>query len=805
MQIPYSKRTLSNGLDVIVHEDHQLPMVAVNIWYHVGSKNERPGRTGFAHLFEHLMFEGSEHHDHGYFPPLQRAGGLLNGSTSTDRTNYWEVVPTGALDLALWMESDRMGYLLPALTEKKFNNQRDVVINERRQNYENRPYGLAGIALSSAMFPPDHPYHWPTIGFADDLRAASLDQVRDFFQTYYHPANASLSLAGDLETGRGLRAGRAVLRRPRAPDRLSRRSARRRHCRTSADLLLEDRVELPRLYLSWHSPAMFAHDDAELDVAADVLAHGKTSRLYKTLVYERRVATDVSAYQQSREMGGVFQIACTAAAGVSLTELEAASRAAVAQLASDGVTDAELERALAQTEAQFIYRLQTIGGFGGKCDQLNAYNTFVGDPGYFERDRQRYVNVTSNGVAAAVVEVARHGAVGVAERGAARPARAGAAGRRRGARLVSRVDRSRLPVPGADRPFRFPRIVRRMLPNGLELRAVTHRAVPVVSMVLLVPGGSSVDPADAFGLVSITAGLLDEGSRGQSALDIADRVARIGGELDLEVGVDAVVVGLTTLDRFLDTGLALVHEIVTAPNLANDDFNRIRNLRLERLRQTEGPRRRDGRARVCARALRRASLRASLARLRGVADAHDRRRRASAARRDVHARRLDADRGRRSRRGRVARRGGAVFDSWRAAGLADDDRSRRRAGAAAGGARLTFGVVSRPGAAQSELRIGHVCAPRSTPDYHVLLILNTILGGDFVSRLNLNLREQQGLHLRRAHRVQPAPRHRPVRDADQRRHRRHRAGDPRGVARDPRHRRGAARDTATKWRWRLHP
>ncbi len=401
MKIPYSKRTLSNGLDVIVHEDHQLPMVAVSVWYHVGSKNERPGSTGFAHLFEHLMFEGSEHHDHGYFPPLQRAGGLLNGSTSTDRTNYWEVVPTGALDLALWMESDRMGYLLPALTDKKFENQRDVVINERRQNYENRPYGLAGIALSTALFPADHPYHWPTIGFTADLRAASLDQVRDFFQTYYHPANASVSLAGDLETAQafeladkyfgGLAAGPAVT------------SVTATAALTeSATLLLADRVELPRVYVSWHSPAMFAQDDAELDVAADVLAHGKTSRLYKTLVYERRVATDVSAYQQSREMSGVFQIACTAAAGVNLTELEVAIRAAVAHLAADGVTDAELERALAQTEAQFIYRLQSIGGFGGKSDQLNAYNTFVGDPGYFERDRQRYVNVTGKGVASAV-------------------------------------------------------------------------------------------------------------------------------------------------------------------------------------------------------------------------------------------------------------------------------------------------------------------------------------------------------------------------------------------------------------------
>lgn len=401
MQIPHSKRTLANGLDVIIHEDHQLPMVAVNIWYHVGSKNERPGRTGFAHLFEHLMFEGSEHHDHGFFPPLQRAGGLLNGSTSADRTNYWEVVPTGALDLALWMESDRMGYLLPALTEKKFTNQRDVVLNERRQNYENRPYGLAGMALSAAMFAPDHPYHWLPIGSADDLRAASLDQVRDFFQTYYHPGNASLSIAGDIETERAFDLAEQYFGELPAGPKVDPVSVDAT-LDASKNLVLEDRVELPRLYLSWHSPAMFAADDAELDIVAEVLAHGKTSRLYKTLVYERRVATDVSAYQQSREMGGQFQISCTAAAGVTLAELNTAILTTVNELAANGPTAPELERGMAQTEAQFIYRLQTVGGFGGKGDQLNAYNVFAGDPGYFGRDRQRYFDVTGGAIAAAV-------------------------------------------------------------------------------------------------------------------------------------------------------------------------------------------------------------------------------------------------------------------------------------------------------------------------------------------------------------------------------------------------------------------
>jgi zinc protease len=401
MHIPYIKRTLDNGLDVIVHEHRQLPMVAVNLWYHVGSKNERPGRTGFAHLFEHLMFEGSEHYDKGFFQPLQEAGGLLNGSTNPDRTNYWEVVPTGALDLALWMESDRMGYLLPALTREKFENQRDVVLNERRQNYENRPYGLAGMAISEALFAPDHPYHWMTIGSADDLRAMQLDEVREFFTAYYHPANASLALAGDIDPDRAFTLAEAYfgdIPAGRRPDPVQAEA----RLESSPRLLLEDRVELARLYLAWHSPAMFSEADAELDLASDLIAHGKTSRLYQSLVYDKQIAADVIAYQHSREISGVFQIAATAAPGVPLADLYGEIVATVDAVATQGPTAAELERARAQTDAQFVYRIQTIGGFGGKSDQLNAYNVFRGDPGYFAEDRVRYDTATPAGIAAAV-------------------------------------------------------------------------------------------------------------------------------------------------------------------------------------------------------------------------------------------------------------------------------------------------------------------------------------------------------------------------------------------------------------------
>ena len=401
MNIPFTKHTLENGLEVLLHEDHACPIVSVNVWYHVGSKNERPGLTGFAHLFEHLMFEGSEHHDRSYFQPMQGAGATLNGSTNADRTNYWEVVPAGALELALWMESDRMGYLLPALTEAKFSNQRDVVLNERRQNYENRPYGLAPMAMQAALFPPDHPYHWTTIGEIADLHAARLDEVHAFFRRYYHPANASIALAGDIDPEAAL----ALVRRyfgEIAPG--ERVAPVRVEASLSGDrrIQLEDRVELPRLYMGWLTPAMFAEGDADLDLATDLLANGKTSRLYRRLVFEERIATDVSASQNSREMAGYAQITATAAPGRSLGELERAILEEIERLGAGGPTDEEIDRGRVQAETQFVFRLQTVGGFGGKSDQLNAYNVFLNDPGYFDRDLERYTVVTASSLRQAV-------------------------------------------------------------------------------------------------------------------------------------------------------------------------------------------------------------------------------------------------------------------------------------------------------------------------------------------------------------------------------------------------------------------
>jgi zinc protease len=419
LSIPFEHDRLENGLEVIVHEDHRCPIVAVDLWYHVGSKNERPGRTGFAHLFEHLMFEGSAHYDRGYFHPLQEAGAALNGSTNADRTNYWEVVPVNAVELALWMESDRMGYLLPALTDERFHNQREVVLNERRQNYENRPYGLATMALVAALYPEGHPYRWLTIGSADDLRASSLEEARAFFARYYHPRNASLALAGDIDTARAISLVHQFFAEIPAGPEVPPVKAATPALSGEVRLRLEDRVELPRLYLAWHSPRLFAEGDAELDLAADLLANGATSRLYRSLVYERRIATEVAASQNSRELSSFFQIVATAAPGRSLAELDRAIADAVATLQAEGPDEAEMQRAFAQAEAHFVQRLQTVGGFGGKSDQLNAYNVFLGDPGHFERDLERYRSATPDAIraAAAILSPASRVALSVVPHG----------------------------------------------------------------------------------------------------------------------------------------------------------------------------------------------------------------------------------------------------------------------------------------------------------------------------------------------------------------------------------------------------
>jgi zinc protease len=403
VSLPYEMLELDNGLRVMVHEDRRAPLACVSVWYYVGSKDERPGRTGFAHLFEHLMFEGSEHVPEGGFDRmLEAVGGSNNGSTSPDRTNYWMSLPSHALPLALYLEADRMGGLLPALTQAQLDAQRDVVKNERRQSYENRPYGLAGETLLAALYPPDHPYHWPVIGSLADLSAATLEDVHTFCRTYYTPSNATIAVAGDTTVAQV----RALVERyfgdvPRGPDTPAVRppavdvaGARR--------LTLEDNVRLARLYMEWHSPPAFVPGDAELDTAAGVLAGGRAARLYRSLVYERQVAQTVSAYQDSGLLGSTFRISITARPDVALGPLEHAVRAELAAIARDGIAVRELDRSRNGIETTFIDALQTVGGFGGRADQLNMYLFHTGDPAFVAEDLMRYRRLTTAALAAAV-------------------------------------------------------------------------------------------------------------------------------------------------------------------------------------------------------------------------------------------------------------------------------------------------------------------------------------------------------------------------------------------------------------------
>ncbi len=410
-KIKYEKYTLSNGLEVILHEDHSTPIVAVNTWYHVGSGDEKLGRTGFAHLFEHIMFMGSQHVPVGVFDKeLEAAGGDNNGSTTEDRTNYYETVPSNALALALWLDSDRMGFLLPTMDLPKLDLQRDVVKNERRERVDNVPYGRADEIILAVIYPKSHPYSWPVIGSMADLSAASVDDVKNFFRTYYAPNNATLTIAGDIDPVNT----KALVRQyfgsiPRGPVLPSRPHVAPVALPKDTFLVLEDRVQLPRAFYTWPSVKLFDKDDAALDVLAAVLASGKNSRLYKKLVYEMQVAQTVFASQQSSKLAGVFQIDITPKPSQSLAAINKVVQSELQKVMNEQITDRELARVKNSYRASFINRMASVLG---KSDMLNSYNYMAGTPDYVQRDAARYENVTKADVQrVAETYLTRHKAV----------------------------------------------------------------------------------------------------------------------------------------------------------------------------------------------------------------------------------------------------------------------------------------------------------------------------------------------------------------------------------------------------------
>jgi zinc protease len=396
LNIEFDTFELANGLTVILHVDRSSPLVAVDLWYHVGSKDEVPGRTGFAHLFEHLMFMGSRNAPYPAFDAIMESwGGHNNGTTSNDRTNYYEIGPRNLLETFLWLEADRLATLPDVITDEELERQRKVVQNERRQSYENRPYGRGELVIPESMYPADHPYHWPTIGSHEDLVAATVDDVRAFFDRFYRPANASLVIAGDFDPA----AARALVDRyfgwqPRR-ERPTRARPATPTLAADVNIALTDRVQLPRLRLVWHAPALFAPGDADLDLAAHVLGGGKSSRLYKALVFERRIAQDVFSYQGSQLYGSLFHIGATAKPGHDMPEIQAAVEAEIARLASDGPTDAELARARNSHLADFYKGLDYLQT---RADLLNHYQHVLGEPGGVSRDVARYERATTASV-----------------------------------------------------------------------------------------------------------------------------------------------------------------------------------------------------------------------------------------------------------------------------------------------------------------------------------------------------------------------------------------------------------------------
>ena len=403
LEVPFTQFTLPNGLHVILHEDHTVPLLTVNVWYNAGSAREKPGRTGFAHLFEHLMFMGSKHAKYGDFDQmLEAAGGTNNASTSEDRTNYYIDVPSNALDLALFLESDRMAYLIDAMSPKTVDAQRDVVKNERRQSYENAPYGMSSIEIAELVYPKGHPYRWPVIGYMEDLTAASYEDVVDFFRTYYQPANASLVIAGDIDP---VKARAAVekwfgeLKPGTAP--LTPIDYPRPNLTEVKKKTIQDRVQLSRLYLTWVTPAHFAPGDAELDVLSGVLAGGKNSRLYKRLVYDLQIAQDVIAFQASRALNSEYQIIVTARPGAAIDRIRGIVDEEIAKIQRDAPSEREFRRSLNQIESSFYDRMERVGGFGGVGDQLNGYYVAAGNPGYFNEDLARYRALSAADITAA--------------------------------------------------------------------------------------------------------------------------------------------------------------------------------------------------------------------------------------------------------------------------------------------------------------------------------------------------------------------------------------------------------------------
>ncbi len=729
--IAFEKHTLPNGLDVILHQDRSIPVAAVNVWYHVGSKDEEIGRTGFAHLFEHIMFRGTRHHKSSHFEPLQKIGATLNGSTTGDRTNYWEDVPSNYLELALWLEADRMGFLLDALDQEGFDTERDVVKNERRQSYENRPYGMASWHMQQSLFPLPHPYHWMTIGSQEDLDAASLDDVKDFFRQYYSPSNASLAIAGDIDTAAALdlahryfsdlNPGPSVRRIDRADSLLSGR----------VDLEMTDRVTLPRIYAAWLAPANFSGRDDAGDILRAILSDGQSSRMYRTLVYDKQIAQSASVGYHAAEIAGQFRMELTPADGHTLDEVEAAAEAVLAGIAYEPPTEEEFERAVNRIEMQHQRMLSRVGGFGGRADALNYFNVFTGDPGALNQAMDKYRSVTREDVLQVHHEIMAAGQV----RMRVYPERALST-------ATVALDRTQQPAGGPTPEFVPPVPERARLPNGMEVAVVTKTGTPLVTLSVLARAGAIGDDAGLPGLTSFMAALMDEGTTNRSSQEIAAAFEHIGSRLSVEARKEVTLLTAETLNRHWRHALGLAADVARNANFPDHELDRVRRERLTDLRRARddagfvadsnygalifGPESPYAHSSLGNEATVSAARRDDLVARYGQALRPDRLCLLVAG--DVNLE-------------EAVRAAEEYFGDWssRADGIADVDVP---AGTTGGGPQLF--LIDKPAAAQSVIRAGMPLAQRNHPDHMPLSVLNYAFGGQFSARLNQNLRQDKG-------------------------------------------------------------
>ncbi len=727
--ISFEKHTLSNGLDVILHEDHNIPVVAVNVWYHVGSKDEEIGRTGFAHLFEHVMFEGSKHHNSSHFDPLQKAGANLNGSTTPDRTNYWEDVPTNYLDLALWLESDRMGFLLDALDQQRLDIQRDVVKNERRQSYENRPYGMAHWHLQEALYPMPHPYHWMTIGSQEDLDAADLDDIKNFFKRFYTPSNASLAIAGDIDMGQALEMVNHYFGDLPPGEPVPRKGRHDSSLRGRIELEMRDSVTLPRTDIAWPTPPEGDIDDAPLEIYQAIMSDGLTSRLHKSLVYEKQIAQSANMRYHSSEIAGQCILSVTAAEGHELDEVEAAADAEMEMLLREPPTDEEITRVKNRIEASHFRQLARIGGFGGRADQLNHYSVFSADPDLINTSLDKYMSVTREDVMRVAESILGENQVRL--RVLPEPTLSSA---------TVTIDRTVMPPPKSEPVFNPPTPTRTKLSNGMGISVIEQRGMPIVAFGVLMDAGASRDPENLPGLAGFTAQMLPEGTTTKTSQEIAQAFEFIGSRISADGRREYTLLSAETLTKHWPTGLELTADLVLNPNFPDHEIERVRREHLTELRRGK-----DEPNAVAE------QLMAGLVFQSSSGYGHP----LSGTEKSIAALTRDDIVSQFSRDytpananlivvgdvsiDEVAKRAEAVFGRWKGGPSANG-----RSVVEPSNGTATIYLVDRPGAPQSVIRALNTTIPRLHPDYLGLTLMNYAFGGQFSARLNQNLRQEKG-------------------------------------------------------------